>query len=100
MHARQDASAAFARIDRIQDREPRKNRALAQRARDQPEMVALEIAQPAMDKLGRSGRSRAREIVLLDEHDLEPAAGGIARNATAVDPATDDGDVVYRLGQP
>ncbi len=34
-----------------------------------------------------------REIVLLDQHHRQAAAGRIARNAGAVDPSTDDQQV-------
>ncbi len=33
------------------------------------------------------------EIVLFDQHDAKAAAGGIARDAGAVDAAADDGEI-------
>jgi hypothetical protein len=54
----------------------------------------LEIAQAAVDELGR-GRRRARaEVVLLEQQHAQAPAGGVARDAGAVDAAADDGEIV------
>jgi hypothetical protein len=67
--------------------------ALAQRLAHQAELVIFQIAQATMDQLGAGGRGGAGEIVLLDHQDLEPAAGGVARNADAVDAAANDQEI-------
>ena len=53
----------------------------------------LEIAQAAMDQLGRGGRGAAGEIVHLGEKDAVAAPGRIAGDAAAVDAAADHHDV-------
>ena len=70
--------------------------ALHQRFPHQPELVVLEIAQAAMDQLGRPGRRAAGEIVHLGEKDGIAAAHGIARDAASVDAATNDKNVMDR----
>ncbi|VXC41641.1 hypothetical protein SPHINGOAX6_10061 [Sphingomonas sp. AX6] len=68
--------------------------AFVQRLMHQPEFVAFEIPQPAMDELGRGGRGVAGEIVLFDEQHRQPVQRRLARDRAAVDPAADDQDVV------
>jgi hypothetical protein len=75
-------------------REAQHHFALGQGLGHQAELVVLEVAQSAMDQLGARRRCRRGEIVLLGEQHLEPAAGGVARDARAVDAAADGGDVV------
>jgi hypothetical protein len=72
---------------------PRQPLALDQRLAHQPELAIFEIAQPAMDQLGRGGRGVARQIVLLDQQHAQPAPGRIARDPDAVDAAADDQQV-------
>ena len=67
--------------------------ALAQRLAHEPEVVVLEVAQAAVDELGAAGRGVGREVVLLAQQHREPAAGGIAGDARAVDAAADDEQV-------
>ena len=55
--------------------------ALDQRLAHQAEPAVLEIAQPAVDQLGRGRGGAGREIVLLDQQHPEPAAGGVAGDA-------------------
>ncbi len=81
-------------------RDPQQHLALGQRLAHQPEGALREIAQPAMDQLGRGRRGAGGEIVLLDQQDLEAASGGIARNADAVDAAPDDGEIEVRHAAP
>ena len=64
--------------------------ALVQRFADQPELVLLEIAQAAVDQLGRGRAGMGGEIVLLDQQHVEPAPGRVARDRRAVDAAADD----------
>jgi hypothetical protein len=76
-----------------------KDGALAKGMRHQPEVIALEVTETAMDKLGRCRGRRACKIALLDETDRKPAPGGVAREAAAIDAAADDRNVVDRLRQ-
>ena len=46
-----------------------------------------------MDELGGGRRGAGREIVLLDQQDAQPAAGGVAGNARAIDAAADNGEI-------
>ena len=70
--------------------------ALDQRLAHQAEPAVLEIAQAAVDQLGGGRRGAGGEIVLLDQQHAQPAAGGVARDAGAVDAAADDGEIVSR----
>ena len=64
--------------------------ALGQVLVDQAVLVLLEVAEPAVDQLGRLGRGARGEVVLLDQGGPEAPAGGIERHAGAGDPAADD----------
>jgi hypothetical protein len=68
--------------------------ALRQRFAHEPEFELLEVAQPAVDKLRAPLRRRAGDVLLLDQHDAQTAARGIARDARAVDAGADNGEVV------
>ena len=81
------------RMDQV-GRRPQQHLALGQRLADQPQRAMLEIAQPAMDQLGRGRRGARAEVVLLQQQHAQAAAGGVARDAGAVDAAADDGEVV------
>ncbi len=70
--------------------------ALHQRLAHQSELVLLEIAQPAVDELGRLGRGAAGEIVHFAEADLERSPRGIARDACPIDPTADDEQIEQR----
>ena len=65
-----------------------------QRFAHQPELVVLEVAQPAVDQLGAPLRRRRGEVVLFDQQHREAAAGGVARDAGAVDAGADDEEIV------
>ena len=67
--------------------------ALDQRLTHQPYLAIFQIAQAAVDQLGRGGRGMAGQIVLLDQRHRQAAPGRIARNPGAVDPAADDQQV-------
>ena len=67
--------------------------ALAQRLAHQREVVELEVAQAAVDQLGAGRRGVRGEVVLLAEQRAQAAAGGVARDAGAVDAAADDEQV-------
>ena len=64
--------------------------ALDQRFAHQPEFIMLEIAQAAMDELGRGRGRGAGKIALLGEDDLETPPGCITRDAAAIDAAAND----------
>jgi hypothetical protein len=66
---------------------------LDQRFMDETEVVLLEIAQTAVDKLGRGGGRGGGEIAFLAEKNRKAAAGGIASNAATVDATADDGKI-------
>src|SRR3954454_21099712 len=68
---------------------------LDQRLSDQPELVIFEIAQPAMHQLGRPGRRPARQVIHFAQENGIPPARRIARDAAAVDAASDDGEIEY-----
>ena len=71
--------------------------ALLQRLAHQPELVMFEVAQAAMDQLGRGRGGGAGEIVHLAETDLQPTADGIAGDTGAIDAAAND-EQIERLG--
>ena len=68
--------------------------AFGERLMHEAKFIEFEIAQTAVDELRRGGRRALREIALLDEPDGEAAAGGVARDGAAVDPAADDEKIV------
>ena len=63
--------------------------ALHQRLAHQPEFVMFEIAQAAVNQLGRGRGGGAGEIVHFAEPDRERPARRVAGNARAIDPAAD-----------
>ena len=69
--------------------------ALGQRFAHQAEGVVLEIAQPAMDQLGRGRRRAAGQIALLHQQHRQSPSGRVAGNAAAVHAAADDGEVEH-----
>ena len=71
--------------------------ALAKGLAHQTKLVMFEIAQPAMDQLAGGGGGLAAEIVHFQQQHLQPAPGGIARDARAIDAAADDQQVEARL---
>src|SRR5262245_18645661 len=73
------------------------NLALQQRFADEPELVVFEIAQAAVDQFRGSGGRCAGEIAFVAEEYRQPAPGGVAGDAAAVDPAADDRNVEGRL---
>jgi len=66
------------------------NLAFGQPLAHQTEIAVFEIAQPAMDEFARCRGGRAGEIALLAQQHAEAAAGRIAGETDAVDPAADD----------
>ena len=80
-------------------RDPEPNVALGERGVDAKEVAPLQPRQIAMDQPWR-GRGGARaEIALLQQDHAQAAAGGVARDADAVQPAADDRKIVVRHAQ-
>ena len=80
------------RPDDVRRRRPQRL-ALFERVAHQPEGVVFEIAQAAVDQLGRGGGGRRGEVAFLDQQRLQPAPGGVAGDADAIDAAADHRDV-------
>ena len=80
------------RTDDVRGR-PQQHLALDQRFMDETEVVVLEIAEAAMDELGRCGGRGGGEVALLAKKYGEPAAHGVAGDTAAVDAAADDGEI-------
>ena len=74
-------------------RHPQHHLALDQCLAHQAEPSLLEIAQAAVDELRGGGRCAGGKVVLLDQQDAQPAAGGIAGNPGAIDAAADNGEI-------
>lgn len=71
--------------------------AFLQRLAHEPEFLVFEVAQPAVDQLRARRGGVRREVVLLAKEHRQAAAGRIARDARAVDPAADDEQIVTIL---
>ena len=72
--------------------------ALLQGLAHQRELVIFEIAQPAMDQLGRGRAGAAGEVARFEQQDFRAAPRRIAGDPGTVHPAADHGDVVGRGG--
>ena len=70
------------RLDQVR-REVDVDLALQQRLADEPEIEVLQVAQTAVDELGRARRRAAGEVVALHQRDAVPARGGVERDARA-----------------
>ena len=64
--------------------------ALVQRLVDEAHVAVLQVAQPAVDELGRLGRRARGEVVPLDQRGAQAAGRGVERHAGAGDAAADD----------
>src|SRR3954463_7577092 len=73
--------------------------ALDQRLADQPELIIFEIAQTAMNQLGRPGRRPARQVIHFTQENGISPAHRVARDAAAVDAASNDGEVENTIQQ-
>ena len=65
---------------------------------DEPDLLLLEVPEPAVHELRRLRRRARREVVALDERGAQAAAGGVERATDTGDATTDDDDV-ERLGR-
>jgi hypothetical protein len=68
--------------------------ALHQRLAHETEFIMFEVAQAAMDELGGGAGGAGAEIARLAEKDPPAATRRIPRDAAAVDPTPDDGQIV------
>ena len=71
---------------------------LLQRMAHQPEIVSLQITQASMDQLGGARGCTLGKIPLFGQCDREAAPRRIAGDGSAIDAATDDEEIVERLG--
>ncbi len=65
-----------------------------QRLAHEAELIMFEVAQPAVDQLGRFRRGAFGKVVCFEQQHARPAPGGIARDAGAVNAAADDDDII------
>jgi hypothetical protein len=72
---------------------------LAQGLPDEVEAHLLEVAQPAVEQLGRPGRRAGRVVPLLDQRDGQPAGHGVQGHASAGHATPDDEHVDVLLGE-
>ena len=72
--------------------------ALVQRLADQAELVELEVAQAAVDELGRGRGGGAGKVAHLGEEDAEAAALRVAGDAAPVHAAADHREIVRPRG--
>jgi len=79
-------------------RDPQQHVALDQCLVYEPKRAVLEVAQAAMNELGRGRGRSGGKVVLLDQQDLEPPTGSVARNTGAVDSAANDGKIEVSYG--
>ena len=67
--------------------------ALGERLVHEPQRALLEVAQAAVDQLGRGRGSRRGEIVLLEQQHPDAPPGRVTGDPRPVDAAADDGEV-------
>ena len=71
--------------------------ALDQRLAHQTKLIIFEIAQAAMHELGRPGRRSAGQVIHFTEENRIAPARRIARDAAAINAASNDGEVVNSI---
>src|SRR5579859_633500 len=74
-------------------RDPPQDFPLDQRLAHQTKLVIFEIAQSAMHELGRPGRRPTSQVIHFAEKNRITPTGGVARDAAAVDAASNDQEV-------
>ena len=70
--------------------DPDERRALGERLPDQAESELLQVAQAAMDELGRAAARAHGQVVALDERGAQAARGRVQQGADTRDAATHD----------
>ena len=71
--------------------------ALVGRFADERDVAVGEVADPAVNELGRAAGGPGGEVVLLDEGDGQAAQGGVAGEPAAGDPAADHQNITCAL---
>ena len=66
---------------------------------DQPELALLEVADAAVDELGRLRRRAGCKVVTFDEPGAQPTARGVERTPGTGDATTDDEHVELLVGE-
>jgi len=94
VHGEQEAE----RVHQV-GRDVEQDAALAHGLEDQAELVVFEVAQAAVDQLGRARAGAEREVAHLNQRDGQAAARRIAGDASAGDAAADDKQI-YGRGEP
>ena len=72
---------------------------LGERLVDEPILLLLQVAQPAVHELGRLRRRAGRVVVALDERGAEPTSGRIEGHADAGDASADHQHVEVLVAQ-
>ena len=63
------------------------------------EITCLQIPKPAVNHLEAVGRSRAREVVFLDERHLQSGMGQLVEDCDPLDTAADHGNIEFLIYQ-
>src|SRR5688572_14150243 len=80
-------------------RELHEDRPLEQRLSDEAEVEVLQVAEASVDELRRAARRAGREVLALDQRHAVAAGRRVERHAGSGDPAADDDEVVFVLGE-
>ena len=88
------------RLDQVRGQPGRHQLPLAQRLAHQAELELLQIAQAAVEQLGRPARGSGGEVARLDQSHGQPTGGRVERRTGAGDAAADHDDVERFVGQP
>ncbi len=80
-------------------RHPEQMSPFGTRLEDQVQISLLQVAQAAVHQSRRSAGGPAGEVVFVDERHRQPAQRGVAGDPRPGDPAADDQDVEFALGE-
>ena len=105
--AQPDSADAGAAIDRPGEserldemrRDSKQCLSLPDRLVNEVQLPVLEISNPAVNEPRGTARRPAREVIALDQGDLEPAHGRVPRHAATGNPAADDQQVELFPGE-
>src|SRR4051794_19254610 len=81
-------------------RDPQPDITFGQRGANTPQRALFEERQVAMDQAWRGRRSGRTQIALLQQDHPQPATGGVARNANAVQASANNREIVVRHALP